>query len=140
MAQGGLGIIKHALRFTLPNAMILNQYLFPASHIANPGNNTRASQPPMGARFRLKSSVNISSLNPQSSVIAQALKDYGLIVADNGSAFYMTGASYSPNATNQFSLTWNDDDIQDSAHGLKSLWFTNFESSISRSRHSSARP
>lgn len=126
-SQGGQGIIRHALRFTLPNAVILNQYLFPASHIANPGNNNRANQPPMGARFRLKSSVNISSMNPQARVIAQAMKDYGLIVADNGSAFYLTGASYSPNATNGFSLTWDDNDIQDTLHGLKSLWFTNFE-------------
>src|SRR4051812_6040820 len=61
VAQGGQGIIKHALRFTLPNSVILNQYLYPASHTANPGNTTRASQPPMGARFRLKASVDISS-------------------------------------------------------------------------------
>src|ERR1051325_8911402 len=81
----------------------------------------------MGARFRLKASVDISALNPQARVIAQALKDYGLIVADNGSAFFMTGASYSPDANNNFSLTWNDNDIQDTLHGLKSLWFTNFE-------------
>ena len=39
----------------------------------------------------------------------------------------MTGASYSVGATNQFALTWNDNDIQDTAHGLKSLLFTNFE-------------
>jgi hypothetical protein len=127
VSQGGQGIIRHALRFTLPNAIILNQYLCPASHIANPGNTNRANQPPMGARFRLKPSVDISSLNPQSRVIAQALKDYGLIVADNGSAFFMTGASSSPDANNNFSLTWNDNDIQDTTHGLKSLWFTNFE-------------
>jgi hypothetical protein len=127
VAQGGQGIIRHALRFTLPNAVILNQYLFPGSHTANPGNNSRSNQPPMGARFRLKSSVNISSLNPQAKIVAQALKDYGLIVADNGSAFFMTGASCSPNASNQFSLTWDDNDIQDTLHGLKSLWFTNFE-------------
>jgi IPT/TIG domain len=126
-SQGGQGIIRHAMRFTLPNAIILDQYLYPGSHIANPGNNNRANQPPMGARFRLKSSVNISSMNPQARVIAQAMKDYGLIVADNGSAFYLTGASYSPNATNGFSLTWDDNDIQDSTHGLKSLWYTNFE-------------
>lgn len=126
-SQGGQGIIRHALRMTLPNAVILNQYLFPASHVANPGNNTRSNQPPMGARFRLKSSVNISSMYPQARVIAQALKDYGLIVADNGSAFYLTGTSYSPNATNGFALTWDDNDIQDTLHGLKSLWFTNFE-------------
>ncbi len=127
VSQGGQGIIRHALRFTLQNAIILNQYLFPGSHTANPGNNTRSNQPPMGARFRLKSSVDISTMNPQAKIIAQALKDYGLIVADNGSSFYMTGATYSPNATNGFSLTWNDNDIQDTVHGLKSLWFTNFE-------------
>jgi hypothetical protein len=127
VAQGGQGIIRHALRFTLPNSVILNQYLYPGSHTANPGNNSRSNQPPMGARFRLKAGVDISAMNPQAKVVAQALKDYGLIVADNGSAFYMTGASYAPNATNGFSLTWNDNDIQDSVHGLKSLWFTNFE-------------
>lgn len=126
-SQGGQGIITHALRFTLPNAVILNQYLYPGSHTANPGNTNASIQPPMGARFRLKASVDISSLNPQSKVIAQALKDYGLIVADNGSAFYMTGASYSVGPTNQFALTWNDNDIQDTGHGLKSLLFTNFE-------------
>jgi hypothetical protein len=126
-SQGGQGVIRHALRFTLPNAVILNQYLYPGSHTANPGNTNRSIQPPMGARFRLKAGVDISSLNPQSKVVAQALKDYGLIVADNGSAFFMTGASYSVDASNHFALTWNDNDIQDTAHGLKSLLFTNFE-------------
>ncbi len=126
-SQGGQGIIRHALRFTLPNAVILNQYLYPASHTANPGNNNRSIQPPMGARFRLKARVDISSLKPQSQVVAQALKDYGLIVADNGSAFFMTGASYSVDTSNHFALTWNDSDIQDMAQGLKSLLFTNFE-------------
>ena len=94
---------------------------------ANPGNNNRSIQPPMGARFRLKASVDISMLNPQSKIVAQALKDYGLIVADNGSAFYLSGASDAVGATNQFAITWNDDDIQDTIHGLKSLLFTNFE-------------
>lgn len=126
VAQGGQGIIRHALRFTLPNAVILNQFLYPGSHIANSGAN-HSIQPPMGARFRLKASVDISTLNPQSKIVAQALKDYGLIVADNGSAFYFTGASYSVNSSNQFALTWNDNDIQDTTHGLKSLFFTNFE-------------
>ena len=126
-SQGGQGIIRHALRFTLPNSVILNQYLYPASHTANPGNTNRSIQPPMGARFRLKASVDISSLNPQSKVVAQALKDYGLIVADNGSAFFMSGASYSVDTSNHFALTWDDNDIQDTAHGLKSLLFTNFE-------------
>jgi hypothetical protein len=127
VSQGGQGVIRHALRFTLPNAVILNEYLYPGSHTANPGNNNLSIQPPMGARFRLKGSVDISGLNPQSKVVAQALKDYGLIVADNGSAFFMTGASYAVDANNQFALTWNDNDIQDTGHGLKSLLFTNFE-------------
>ena len=127
VSQGGQGIIRHALRFTLQNAIILNQYLYPGSHTANPGNNSRSNQPPMGARFRLKSTVDISAMNPQAKVVAQALKDFGLIVADNGSSFFMTGASYSPDPSNNFALTWNDNDIQDTLHGLKSLWFTNFE-------------
>lgn len=127
VSQGGQGVIRHALRFTLPNAIILNEYLFPASHTANPGNTAPAFQPPMGARFRLKASVNISTLGPQSQVIAQALKDYGLILADNGSSFYLSGASYSVDSNNSFSLTWDDNDIQDTLHGLKSLHFTDFE-------------
>ncbi len=126
VAQGGQGGIYHALRFTLPNSIILDQFVYPGSHVANSGTNC-AIQPPMGARFRLKANVDISSLNPQARIVAQALKDYGLIVADNGSAFYINGASYSVNATNGFALTWNDNDIQDTVHGLKSLWFTNFE-------------
>lgn len=126
VAQGGQGGIFHALRFTLPNAIILDQFVYPGSHVANSGTN-RSIQPPMGARFRLKGSVDISSLNPQAKIVAQALKDYGLVVADNGSAFFISGASYSVNATNGFALTWNDNDVQDTVHGLKSLWFTNFE-------------
>ncbi len=126
-SQGGQGLIPHALRFTLPNAVILNDYLYPGSHTANPGNTNVSIQPPMGARFRLKAGVDISTLNPQSRIVAQALKDFGLILADNGSAFFVSGASYSVNATNHISITWSDNDIQDTAHGLKSLLFTNFE-------------
>ena len=127
VSQGGRGVIRHALRFTLQNSVILNDYLYPASHTANPGNTTPAVQPPMGARFRLKASVDISSLSPQSQVVAQALKNYGLIVADNGSDFFLSGASYSVDASNNFSLTWDDNDIQDLAHGLKSLHYGDFE-------------
>ena len=90
VSQGGQGIITHAIRFTLDNPMILNQFLYPASHTANPGNTNTAIQPPMGARFRLKASVDISSLNPQSRIIAQAMKDYGMILADNGGTFFFS--------------------------------------------------
>jgi hypothetical protein len=126
-SEGGQGAINHAIRFTLQNAVILNQFIYPASHVANPGNTNSAIQPPMGARFRLKASVNISTLNPESQVVAQAMKDYGMIVADNGSNFFFSGASASVNANNQYALTWNDNDIQDSVHGLKSLHYSDFE-------------
>jgi hypothetical protein len=127
VSQGGQGVINHAIRFTLQNNVILNQFLYPASHTANSGNNNAAVQPPMGARFRLKAGVDISTLNPQSKVIAQAMKDYGMIVADNGSDFFFSGASDSVDASNGLALTWNDNDIQDSSHGLKSLHFSDFE-------------
>ena len=126
VSEGGQGVIKHAIRFTLQNSIILNQFLYPASHVANSGSNT-AIQPPMGARFRLKANVDTSQLNPESKVIAQAMKDYGLIVADNGSNFYFSGASYAVDANNQFALTFKDSDIQDTTHGLKSLHFSDFE-------------
>ena len=126
-SEGGQGTIQHAVRFTLRNSVILDQFLYPASHTANPGNHNPAVQPPMGARFRLKAGVDISALNPESKIVAQALKEYGLIVADNGSNFFISGASYSVDASNHVALTWNDDDIQDTRHGLKSLTFSDFE-------------
>jgi hypothetical protein len=126
-SQGGQGVINHAIRMTLDNNIILDQFLYPASHVANPGNTNSAIEPPMGARLRLKASVDIGALNPESRVIAQAMQQYGLIVADNGSNFFASGASYSVDANNNFALTWNDNDIQDSVHGLKSLTFSDFE-------------
>lgn len=125
--QGGQGVIRHPIRFTLRNNLILNKYIYPASHTANPGNTNAAVQPPMGARFRLKPDVDISQLNPQARIIAQAMKDYGLILADNGSNFFFSGASFSVDASNRLTLTWNDDDIQDSTRGLKSLKYSQFE-------------
>jgi outer membrane lipoprotein-sorting protein len=127
VSEGGQGVINHAIRFTLQNSIILNQFLYPASHVANGGNTNASIMPAMGARFRLKASVDISTLNPEARVIAQAMKDYGMIVADNGSNFYFSGASYAVDASNQQTLTWNDNDIQDSVHGLKSLHFADFE-------------
>jgi hypothetical protein len=127
VSQGGQGVINHAIRMTLENNVILNQFLYPASHRANPGNTDPSIEPPMGARFRLKASVDISQLNPESKIIAQAMKDYGLIVADNGSDFFFSGATYSVDANNNRTLTWDDNDIQDTAHGLKSLHYSDFE-------------
>lgn len=126
VSQGGQGVINHAIRFTLRNSLVLDKYLYPASHHANPGNHS-GNEPAMGARFRLKASVDISHLSPQSRVIAQAMKDYGLILADNGSNFFFSGASSSVDASNGVTLTWDDDDIQDSLTGLKSLKYSDFE-------------
>src|SRR6185369_12477367 len=72
-------------------------------------------------------SVDLSQLNPQSRIIAQAMKDYGMIVADNGSNFFFTGAGYAVDANNQFTVTWNDNDIQSSVTGLKALKYSDFE-------------
>ncbi len=127
VSQGGQGVIDHAIRMTLQNNLILDQFIYPASHVANPGNTDTAVQVPMGTRLRLKASVNISQLDPESQVIARAMQQYGLIVADNGSNFFATGASYSVDANNNFALTWNDNDIQDPVHGLKSLTYSDFE-------------
>jgi hypothetical protein len=127
VSQGGQGVINHAIRFTLRNAAVLNQFVYPASHNANPGNTDVVTQPPMGSRFRLKAGVDVSNLNPQARVVAQAMKDYGLILADNGSNFFFSGASYSVDANNAFTLTYDDDDIQNNTRGLKSLRYSDFE-------------
>ena len=127
VSQSGQGVIDHAIRMTLQNNLILDQFIYPASHVANPGNTNTAVQVPMGTRLRLKASVNISQLDPESQVIARAMQQYGLIVADNGSNFFATGTSYSVDANNNFALTWNDNDIQDPVHGLKSLTYSDFE-------------
>src|SRR3954470_20995629 len=83
------GTIKHAFRFTLPKTSAA--FTPPASHWAATTSNTAA--PPMGMRLRLKSSYNISGFSPHMQVILTAMKHYGLILADNGSALYVTGVS-----------------------------------------------
>ncbi len=80
----GPGPITHAFRVT---TRATNGYVWPASHEA--GNTTDA--PPMGARLRLKASVDISGYPADARKIFQAMKTYGLIVADNGSDMYVTG-------------------------------------------------
>ncbi len=126
VSQGGQGVINHAIRMTLQNSVILGQFTYPASHEANVGTNA-AILPPMGTRMRLKAGVDISNLNPQAKVVAQAMKDYGLIVADNGSNFYASGASYVVDAAAGKTYTWSDADIQDRIRGLKALRFSDFE-------------
>ena len=126
VSEGGQGVINHAIRFTLTNSAILDQYIYPAEHVANPGNTNAAVEPPMGTRFRLKANVDISKLSPESQIIAQAMKTYGMILADNGSSFFFSGASESVQPDGSI-LTWNDDDIQSTLTGLKSLDYSDFE-------------
>jgi hypothetical protein len=83
------GFIGHAIRFTAPQTQ--RAYIYPARHYAS--SLTGAQYPPMGARFRLKASYDISTLPYQARVIAQAMKTYGIILADNGSSWFFQGAS-----------------------------------------------
>ncbi len=82
------GKIDHAIRFTASNT---NGYIWPARHLTS-NNPTAPHIPPMGARFRLKSSFNISGYPPHMQVILTAMKTYGIILADNGSNWYVSGA------------------------------------------------
>jgi hypothetical protein len=82
------GQIDHALRFTAPCTAA--RYVYPARHEASTCSG--AWLPPMGLRVRLKASVNISGLPYQARVVAEALKHYGMILADNGAPWFISGA------------------------------------------------
>jgi hypothetical protein len=83
------GEIDHAIRFTSSNSA--NAYIWPARHKAP--HNTQAGSPPMGQRFRLKSSFAIDNrFSEPAKVILRAMKKYGIILADNGSSWYISGA------------------------------------------------
>src|SRR5262245_25414948 len=82
------GHIDHAIRVTVPRTQAA--YVWPARHQAASSSNT--SLPPMGLRLRLKASVDISHLPSQARIVAQAMKTYGIIVADNGSPWFISGA------------------------------------------------
>jgi hypothetical protein len=104
------GAIRHALRFTAERTR--RAYIYPARHYAS--NAKDPSLPPMGLRVRLKATVDISRLPPQARVVAQAMKTYGLILADNGSSWYVSGAP-SPH--------WSNDQL----HALGTLHGSDFE-------------
>jgi len=82
------GEIGHALRFTAPRTG--RAYVWPARHFASPSDDP--ALPPMGQRFRLKASVDIGRFSPENQVILRALQTYGMILADNGSAWFVSGA------------------------------------------------
>lgn len=84
------GEIHHALRFTV--SVSQKAYIHPATHWAS--GNTDASAPPMGLRLRLKSSFDLSGFSGASLVVMKALKRYGMLVADNGSNWFISGTSH----------------------------------------------
>ena len=104
------GVIDHALRFTAERTR--RAYVYPARHYAS--SSSDPSLPPMGLRVRLKARVDISRFPPQARVVLQALKTYGMILADNGSPWYISGA---PNAH------WSNDDL----HSLDHLTGADFD-------------
>ena len=103
-------LIAHALRFTCPTTR--NGYVAPARHYAS--SSTSTNLPPMGMRVRLKASVNISGYSANVQVILHALQQYGMFVADNGSAFFVSGAP---------DPRWNDSDL----HNMTQLHGSDFE-------------
>lgn len=105
-----LRAITHALRFTAQRTR--QAYVHPARHFAS--NDSNPNLPPMGMRVRLKDSFDITRFSPAMQVILRALKKYGMILADNGSDWYLSGAPDS---------RWNEDDL----HTLRSLKGSDFE-------------
>jgi len=104
------GAINHALRFTVHDSR--RAYVYPARHWAS--SDTNPNLPPMGMRVRLKASFDISGFSPAMQVILRALKKYGMMVADNGSNWYISGAP---------DPRWNDDELST----LKPIKGSNFE-------------
>ena len=82
------GAIRHALRFTVQRTR--RAYVYPARHFAS--DLTDPALPPMGLRVRLKASFDVSRFPRQARVVLVALRRYGMIVADNGSSWYVSGA------------------------------------------------
>jgi hypothetical protein len=83
------GHIDHALRFTVAGTQ--RGYIHPATHYAS--SSTNPALPPMGLQFRLKADFDLSGYHGQARVVLDALKKYGMIVADNGSNWFISGAA-----------------------------------------------
>ncbi len=104
------GRIDHALRFTVSRTR--NAFVFPARHFAS--SLSDPALPRMGERLRLKASFDLSRLPRQARVVAQALKTYGMLVADNGSDWFVSGAP---------SPGWDNDAL----HALGAITGADFE-------------
>lgn len=101
------GEITHALRFTVRRTQ--RGFIYPARHFAS--NSSDPNLPPMGLRLRLKSDFDISGFSEQNQVILRALKKYGMLVADNGGDWFISG---SPDSR------WDDEDLNQlkNIHGM----------------------
>ncbi|MFJ6780567.1 hypothetical protein [Streptomyces yangpuensis] len=108
--EAAAGRVDHAIRITVPRSD--RSYVWPARHQA--GAAADPALPPMGLRLRLKSSVDTSHLAPQARAVAEALKKYGAIVADNGSAWFVSGEE---------NAGWDDSQLA----GLKGFKGSDFE-------------
>jgi hypothetical protein len=115
--EAASGEIRHALRFTAPQTR--KEFIWPARHYAS--SLTAANDPPMGQRFRLKASFDISHFSAGVQVILRALKRYGMILADNGSSWYISGAPDS---------RWNNDSL---VNELKQVTGSDFEAVVESS-------
>jgi hypothetical protein len=104
------GVIDHALRFTVQQTQ--RAFIHPATHYAS--NSTDPNRPPMGLRLRMKDSYNCDWASDEAQVVCDALKKYGMFVADNGSDWYISGAP---------DPRWDDDALGD----LKSITGDAFE-------------
>jgi hypothetical protein len=109
------GRIDHALRFTASRTR--RAFVYPARHFAS--ELTDPNLPAMGQRLRLKRGFDISRFPRQSRIVLRALKRYGMILADNGSSWYVSGAP---------SRGWNNDDLH-SLHGVPGSAFEVVDSS-----------
>ena len=109
-----LGKIDHAIRFTLSKPKTMIAYTAPASHWSSGDNSDPNAPTPYGMRLRLKADFDISAFSQTNQVILTALKKYGLIFADIGSDFFITGAP---------DQRWNNDDLNQ----LKKITAASFE-------------
>ena len=127
VSQGGQGAIDHALRFTLPSGDVNPQYIYPASHMVSESQGS--NKLPLGARCAWRTrppSTRSSTACRPSRRLSRTMQQYGLILADIGSAMYVTGTSASVDANNQISLTWDFNDIF-ASNGLKALTAADFQ-------------
>jgi hypothetical protein len=109
------GRIDHALRFTAPRTR--RAFVYPARHFAS--SLTDPDLPAMGQRLRLKRGYDVSGFPRQSRVVLRALKRYGMILADNGSSWYVSGAPH---------MGWDNDDLH-SLHDVPGRAFEVVDSS-----------